>query len=204
MKIGRFSIPVALSGTAIALIVIQLALVSAFAARYLYQRWTCPLAWTRAVGADPEASAHGRYLSLQLTVDGCQSTLPSAKLATFPRDVNGAVKPGPFVLRSQSSQPAYFNAYLKVVNNKLVAVRVEGQEDATAGEGITAMPGTSCDQMSLDAPVDFLLAKHTYSPLPLKPGQELWVEVTVPPKGPPQPVQVALKQDGVWKPLGFQ
>jgi hypothetical protein len=204
MKIGRFSIPFALSGTLIALIVIQLALVSTFAARYLYQRWTCPLAWTRAVGAEPEASAHGRYLSLQLTVDGCQSTLPSAKLATFPRDVNGAVKPGPFVLRSQSSQPAYFNAYLKVVNNKLVAVRVEGQEDSTAGEGITAMPGTSCDQMSLNAPVDFLLAKHAHSPLPLKPGQELWVEVTVPPKGPPQPVQVALKQDGVWKPLGFQ
>ena len=32
----------------------------------------------------------GRYLSLQLTVDGCQSTLPSAKQADFPRDVNGA------------------------------------------------------------------------------------------------------------------
>ncbi len=204
MKIGRFSIPFALSGTVIALIAIQLALVSTFAARYLYQRWTCPLAWTRTVGADPEASAHGRYLSVRLTVDGCQSTLPSAKLATFPRDVNGAVKPGPFALRSQSSQTAYFNAYLRVVNNKLVAVRVEGQEDETAGEGITAMPGTPCDQMSLDAPVEFHLLKHTYSPLPLNPGQELWVEVTVPPKGPPRPVQVALKQDGIWKPLAYQ
>ena len=204
MKIGRFSIPFALSGTAIALIVIQLALVSTFAVKYLYQRWTCPLAWTRAVGADPEASTHGRYLRLQLMVDGCQSTLPSAKLAMFPRDVNGAVKPGPFVLRSQSSQPAFFNAYLKAVNNRLVAVRVEGQEDSTMGQGITAMPGTPCDQMSLDAPVNFLLAKHTHSPLPLKPGQELWVEVTVPPKGPPQPVQVALKQDGIWKPLAYE
>ena len=204
MKIGRFSIPFSLSGAAIALIVIQLALVSAFAVKYLYQRWTCPLAWTRAVGADPEASTHGRYLRLLLMVDGCQSTLPSAKLATFPRDVNGAVKPGPFVLRPQSPQPAYFNAYLKAVNNKLVAVRVEGQEDPAMGQGITAMPGTPCDQMRLDAPLDFLLARHTPSPLPVKPTQELWVEVTVPPEGPPQPVQVAVKQDGAWKPLGYE
>ncbi len=78
MKIGRFSLSFSLSGTAIALVVIQLALVSTFAARYLYQRWTCPLAWTRAVGAEPGWSLHGRYLSLQLTVDGCQSTMPSA------------------------------------------------------------------------------------------------------------------------------
>jgi hypothetical protein len=203
MKMGRFLAPFSLSGTVIALIVIQLALVSAFAAKYVYQRWTCPLGWTRAVGADPEASMHGRYLRLRLTVDGCQSTLPSAKLATFPRDVNGAVKPGQYVLRPEP-QPAHFNAWLKVVNNMLVAVRVEGQEDATMGEGITAMPGTPCDQMSLDAPVDFFLPRHTKSPLPLKSGQELWIEVTVPPKGPPRPIQLALKQDGVWKPLAYE
>ena len=203
MKMGRFSIPFSLSGAVLALIVVQLALASSFAAKYFYQRWTCPRAWTRAVGADPDVSSHGRYLRLRLMVDGCQSTLPSAKLATFPRDVNGAVKPGPYVLRPEP-QPAYFNAYLKVVNNRLVAVRVEGQEDAAMGEGITAMPGTSCDQMNLDDSVDFLYPKHTHSPLPLKPGQELWVEVTVPPKGPPRPLQIALKQDGAWKPLGYE
>ena len=203
MKMGRFSIPFSLSGAVLALIVVQLALASSFAAKYCYQRWTCPRAWTRAAVENPQTPMHGRYMRLRLMVDGCQSTLPSAKLATFPRDVNGAVKPGPYVLRPEP-QPAYFNAYLKVVNNKLVAVRVEGQEDTAVGEGITAMPGTSCDQMSLDAPVDFFLAKHTPSPLPLKPGQVLWVEVTVPPKGTPLPMQLALKQDGVWKPLGYE
>ena len=179
MKMGRFSIPFSLSGTVSALIVIQLALASCFAAKYVYQRWTCPRAWTRAVVGDQQTPMHGRYTRLRLMVDGCQSTLPSAKLATFPRDVNGAVKPGPYVLRPEP-QPAYFHAYLKVMNNKLVAVRVEGQEDATIGEGITTMPGTSCDQMSLVAPVDFFLPRHTPNPLPLKPGQSLWIEVTVP------------------------
>ena len=131
MKIGRLS----LSGAVLALIVIQLALVSCFAAEYLYQRWTCPRVWTRAVGADPDVSTHGRYLRLRLMVDGCQSTLPSAKLATFPRDVSGAVKPGQYVLRAEP-QPAYFNAWLKVVNNRLVAVRVEGQEDGRWERGL--------------------------------------------------------------------
>ena len=102
MKIGRVSF----SGAVVAMIVIQLALVSCFAAEYLYQRWTCPRAWTRAVGADPDVSTHGRYLRLRLMVNGCQSTLPSAKLAAFPRDVNGAVKPGHYVLRPEP-QPAY-------------------------------------------------------------------------------------------------
>jgi hypothetical protein len=58
--------------------------------------------------------------------------------------------------------------------------------------------------MRLDEPVDFYIAEHAADPTRLKPGQELWIEVTVPPQGPPRPLQLALKQDGVWKPLAFQ
>jgi hypothetical protein len=196
MKIGRFS----LSGVSVALLVVQLLLVCSIAAKYLYQRWTCPRVWTRANAYDPEMPMRGRYLALQLMVDGCQSTLPSAKLATFPRDVAGAVKPGPFVVRPQ---PVEFHALLKVENNKLIALRVEGVEDGTAGEEISAMPGAPCDQMRLKSGTDFFVAERTQSPLPLKPGQELWIEVTVPPKGPPRPIQMALKDNGAWRPLGF-
>ncbi len=199
MKIGRC----VFSGVSLTLLVIQLALVSSIAATYLYERWRCPRVWTRAAAYDPESPMRGRYLSLQLTVDGCQSTLPSAKLATFPRDEHGAVKPGPFVLRPEP-QSAYFRAWLKVMNNKLVAVRVEGQEDLTAGEVVSATPGARCDEMHLDSPVNFYIAEHAQSPLPLKPGQELWIEATVPPKGPPRPIQLALKQGGAWKPLGYE
>ena len=39
--------------------------------------------------------------------------------ATFPRDVNGAIRPGPFVLRLQA---VYFSADLKVEGNKLEAI----------------------------------------------------------------------------------
>jgi hypothetical protein len=197
MKIGRLT----LSGVSVALLILQLALVSSIAAEYLYQRWRCPRVWTRASAFDPQSPMRGRYLSLQLTVDGCQSTLPSAKEATFPRDVNGAIKPGPFVLRPQA---VYFRANLKVDNNRLVAVRVEGQEDQTSGEEVSAAPGAHCDQMRLESPVDYYIAERAKSPLPLQPGQELWIEVTVPPKGPPRPLQLALKQGSAWNPLSFR
>ena len=78
-----------LSKISLALLLIQLAIVSSIAAKYLYQRWTCPRVWARTVAFDPELPMRGRYLSLQLTVDGCQSTLPSARAAAFPRDING-------------------------------------------------------------------------------------------------------------------
>ena len=47
-----------LSGTSIALLVIQLAIVSSIAAKYLYQRWTCPHVWTRTVAYDPESVSY--------------------------------------------------------------------------------------------------------------------------------------------------
>ena len=85
MKLGKITLSVA----SIALLVIQLAIVSSIAAKYLYQRWSCPRAWTRTVAYDPELPMRGRYLSVQLVVDGCESTLPNAKQARMPRSVDG-------------------------------------------------------------------------------------------------------------------
>jgi len=196
MKIGRFT----LSGVSVALLILQLLIVSSIAGKYLWQRWRSPRVWTRAAAVDPELPMRGRYLSLRLTVDGCGSTLPSAKYATFPRDYNGAVRPGPYTLRPNQ---VAFRANLKVAGNKLVAVKVEGQEDPTLGEEVVGGAGSLCDQMRVADPVDYFISDTAKSPLPLKPGQELWIEVTVPPKGPPRPLQLALKQDGTWKPLPF-
>jgi len=189
-----------ISKTSVALLVIQLAIVSSVAAKYLYQRWTCPHVWTRTVAIDPELPMRGRYLSLRLIVDGCQSTLPSAKAAQFPRDINGAAIMGPYMLRAS----AIFHADLKVENNRLLAFRIPDDENGTLGQEVSVWPGAACDAMRLDTPVDFYLAEHAQSPLPLKPGQELWIEVTVPPKGPPRPTQLAVKDNGAWTPLAFQ
>jgi len=191
-----------LSKASVALFVIQLALVSSIAAKYLYQRAHCPRVWTRAAAYDPEMVMRGRYLSLQLTVDGCQSTLPSALHATFPRNTDGTTKSTGFRVNWQGA--VEFRAKLKVENNKLVAIRIPEADQTSKGVNVTAMPGAACDALRIDEPVDFYIAEHAADPSRLSQGQELWIEVTIPPQGPPRPTQLALKQDGAWKPLAFQ
>ena len=190
------------SKTSIALLAIQLALVSSIAAKYLYQRWTCPRVWTRTAVYDPELLMRGRYLSVQLIVDGCQSTLPSAKEAAMPRNLDGVPVGTRFSINSP--HPVQFPAQLKVEGNKLVALRIPEADSQSGGQIVAAWPGSSCEEMRLNEPVDFYIAEHAASPTPVKPGQELWIEVTVPAKGPPRPIQLALKQDGAWKPLAFE
>ena len=184
----------------VAVLVIQLAIVSTITVKYMYQRVTCPRVWTRAIAIDPQSSMRGRYLSLQIVADGCQSTLPSAKVAEFPRDYNGAAVQGRFGLRAGS----LFRAHLKVENNRLMAINAVADETGRAGEEVIAVPGTPCDQMLVYRPVAFFISENAIDPSHLSPGQELWVEVTVPPAGSPRPVQLALKIEGTWKPLAFQ
>jgi uncharacterized membrane-anchored protein len=191
-----------ISKASIALLVVQLALVSLIAAKYMYQRVACPRVWVRTVAYDPETVMRGRYLSLQLTVDGCQSTLPSAALAKMPHDKNG-LPVGPTFFVGGNRQATEFQATLKVEDNKLKAIQLREGEDERHGQTVNAWKDASCDQMSLQAPVDFYIAEHAANPLPLRNGQEFWIEVTVPPQGPPRPLQLALKQDGSWKPLAF-
>jgi hypothetical protein len=198
MKLGNAT----LSGASLALLVIQLALVSSIAAKYLYQRWTCPRVWTRTVAYDPELLMRGRYLSVQLVVNGCQSTLPSAKLARMPHDVNGVPTGTEYSVNAPGQFD--FSAYLKVEGNTLKAIKLPEWKDASAGQRVMASPGSACDNLRLEQPVDFYIAEHAVSPTPVKAGQELWIEVTIPPKGPPRPMQLALKENGNWRPLAFQ
>jgi hypothetical protein len=191
-----------LSKASIGLLLFQLLVVSTVAAKYLYQRATCPRVWTRTAAYDPELVMRGRYLSLQLTVDGCNSTLPSAKDAEFPRNVNGV--PGGKTFSIRSADTIWFQAKLAVKDNKLIAIRVPESDTSTATQTIAGNPGASCEQMRLSQPVDFYIAEHATDPTRLHNGQELWIEVTVPPKGPPRPLQLALKDNGTWKPLAFQ
>lgn len=194
--------PARIAGVSILLLLVQLALVGSIAVKYLYQRWSCPRAWTRTVAIDPELPMRGRYLSLQLTVDGCQSTLPTAKQAAFPRDFDGSARQGPYSIAAP--QPVSFPAKLAVTNGKLAAIRIPTTDGPPDGQTVWAFPGASCDAMRLANSVNFYIAEHAASPVPLKPGAELWIEVTVPPKGPPRPIQLALKQDGNWQPLIFR
>jgi len=198
MKIGAIK----LSAASLALLVIQLALVCSVACKYLYHRWTCPRVWTRSVAYDPALLMRGRYLSLQLMVDGCQSTLPSAKQAQVPRDFNGIPQGSRYSIDDRHF--AEFQARIAAQNGKLIAVKAPETEDSRSTYTVVAQAGSLCDQMRLSSPVYFYISEHAPSPLPVAAGSELWVEVTVPPKGPPRPIQLALKRAGSWEPLAFQ
>jgi hypothetical protein len=52
--------------------------------------------------------------------------------------------------------------------------------------------------------VEFFIPDTAKGPFPLKPGQELWVEVTMPPTGPPRPIQLALSTGAGFHPLRFE
>jgi hypothetical protein len=198
MRVGKVSI----SGASLLLLAVQLAIVSSIAAKYLYQRATCPRVWTRTTAYDPSLPLRGRYLSVQLSVDGCASTLPSAEQARMPRDQNSV--PAGKVYTVQGPSAVNFSGRLKVEDGKLVAIRIPDGQDDAGGQQVMAGPGAACDQMTLQTPVDFFISEKAVDPSGFHPGRELWMEVTVPPKGPPRPIQLAIKENGAWKPLAFQ
>jgi uncharacterized membrane-anchored protein len=198
MKLGKFTV----AGASLALLLVQLVIVSTVAAKYFYQRITCPRVWTRTVTYDPEMLMRGRYVSLQLLVDGCGSTLPSAKQAAMPRSVDGVPVGNVYTVRAD--QPVQFPARLKVEGNKLVAIRIPEADRQSGGQRVTAWPGSSCTDLRLDAPVDYFIGESAANPATVHAGQELWIEVSVPPSGPPRPIQLALKEGAVWKPLTYR
>lgn len=71
------------------------------------------------------------------------------------------------------------------------------------GQMVDAWAGASCDAMMLDQPVYYYVPDNASALFPLKPGQELWIEATIPPQGPPRPTQLAIKESGRWKALAF-
>jgi hypothetical protein len=189
-----------ISKRSVALLLIQLAIVSLVAAKYGYERWRAPRVWTRTVAIGQSMPMRGRYLGLRLVVDGCQSTLPSAKAAKFLRDINGSVRPGPYSIGRVP--PVEFPAELKVENGRLEALWIEDEEKQAEGQMVEAPEGAGCGDFRLDKPVDFFIPERATDLTRLGRGQELWVEVTLPAKGPPRPMQMAVKDNGEWKPVG--
>jgi hypothetical protein len=170
---------------AIALLVIQCLLVSSIAAKYLYERATRPRVWVRATQYDPSLPMRGRYLALQPLVDACDfKNLPPAKttqpMARGDYRVRLVARDGKLVAEDAGDGPARGNSYWLVMN-----------------------PWMHCEQVPVPVSIDYYVPENARSPFPLKQGQELWAEVTVPPSGPPRAIQLALSDNGKWQPLKF-
>jgi uncharacterized membrane-anchored protein len=53
----------------------------------------------------------------------------------------------------------------------------------------------------LNDPVAYFIPEHADDPSRRPAGEELWVEVSVPPKGPPRPLRLGVRRNGVLTPL---
>ena len=162
----------------IVLAALQLAIVVSLAAKYTIDRARFPRVWARTAVYDPDLPIRGRYLSVQLRVDA-DRVYENSEL---PKGIN-------FLQR---------DIYLQAENRHLVAspaLTPTGLHvtrwKTRAGEVVTV----------LSEPVDFFLPEHAVDPSWRKAGEELWIEVTVPKKGPPRPIRLAVKRGEMFTPL---
>ena len=166
---------------AILLVVIQCLLVSSVAVKYLYERATRPRVWVRVEQFDPNLPMRGRYLALSPLVNACG----------LPRDEESGSLANP-----------HWRVVTKARDGKLVVEDARNIMPRSETQSIW-LYGAPCERARLTPGVDFFIPDTAKSPFPLEKGTELWAEVTVPPAGPPRPIQLALSDNGQWKPLKF-
>jgi len=182
---------------AVALLVVQAALVLSIAGKYLYERKVCPRVWVRAAQYDPSLVFRGRYLALQLTVDAC--ALPRDKAEHM-----GGVFNGPHVHFPPDQSFWRWNVRPVAQDGKLVPLLASGTDRPEVIDTVMLRGDRPCDRATLSEAVEYFVSDATKGPFPPGPKQELWVEVTVPPSGPPRPIELALAEDGVFTPLKLQ
>lgn len=161
---------------------LQLLLVLSLGGKLLYDRATRPRVWVQAATYDPELPIRGRYLSqrLQFPIEGLEyRTPPREMLSDWFNNQEWAyfeVRDGKLVGKAQGSGPGGWVYLHKNPDGSVVAFSRE--------------------------PVLVFIPDTANVPM-LKRGEEMWVEVTVPKKGPPRPIRVGIKKDGVLTPLEF-
>ena len=166
----------------IILAVLQLAIVASLATKYAVDRARFPRVWTQTVVYDPDLPIRGRYLSVRLRVDADRIYGFSQPPKSIPGNFWGDLR----------------DVYLHAENGRLVATPASGR----TGLSVTRWRTRNGDvAAALSEQVDFFLPEHAVDPSRRQPGEELWVEVTVPPKGPPRPIRLAVKQGDKFTPL---
>lgn len=164
-------------GLAVALI--HILMVLSIGGKLLYDRSHRPRVWVRTGQVDPDLPIRGRYLTLSLEVRG--------------PELGGEFR----------DRTSYASSYveLTVENGGLVAHRTDRPTGMMINSWGWRRNGS--DTYLLSSPVLFFIPEHAETPR-LGSGAELWAEVTVPKKGPPRPIQLAVKRGSEWIPLTYR
>lgn len=167
-------------GKSIVLGAIQILLVLSLSGKLLYDRTTKPRAWALTQGYDPVLPIRGRYLTqrLRMPAEGFEYT----------------------TAKTGQGSDWFLNrrwAYYEARDGALIA--------KTTGEGsggwiyLQKRADGSVEAVS-EEPVLVFIPDTAVVPIPRR-GEEMWVEVTVPAKGPPRPIQLAEKKEGKLTPI---
>jgi hypothetical protein len=159
---------------------LHLALVGTLGAKLLADRATRPRVWVETAPYDPNLPIRGRYVRLQIVVEATDMAPPA-----------------------ESDRWRQFPVTLSVENDRLVARPEPGVADPYGmydrsvrfirrGEDWIAV---------LSGPVAFFITEHIEDPSRRAPDETLWVEVTLPRKGPPRPIRLGVKKGGTLTPL---
>lgn len=165
----------------VAVAVLHLMIVLSLGGKLLYDRTNRPRVWVKTGWVDPDSPVRGRYFTLNVQV----------KAPWFVRN-HGDPKRGVYQRE---------DVVLSVENGELVASRSNSPTGLSIGSWSWRRPaGASEEALYLDQPLAFFIPEHASVPR-VKTGEELWAEVTIPHRGPPRPIQLALKKGSEWQPL---
>ena len=158
---------------------VQVALVGLLGAKLLYDRATRPRVWAMAGPVDPDLPIRGRYVQLRLVVEPKGITSPEPGVDALPPTV-----------------------VLSGTGDRLVAVaRPAGVYDP-ADLHVVFVERADRTIAVLDRPVAYFIPEHVPDPSVRAPGEDLWVEVTLPAKGPPRPIRLGVRKgNGPIEPL---
>ena len=151
----------------------QVLLVASVGAKFLIDRAHYPRVWVETAPIDPDLPIRGRYVRLGILVDTERH-----------------------VTAEDFGTPNLFDARLEVRGDKLVAV-----EDQAGNHFVSSASCENRECWRLYEPLAYFIPEHVEDPSRRPSDEKLWVEVTVPPKGAPRPIQLGVKKDGALTPL---
>jgi hypothetical protein len=150
---------------------LHVGIVSSLGAKLLVDRATRPRVWARTAPADPNLPIRGRYVRLRIEAD------PSTAFSAGDSQVVPIA--------------------LSVKDGRLAAAR---DPESTKMYARLGQRGGAPIAVLIE-PVAYFIPEHVTDPSIRQPGEELWVEVTVPRAGAPRPIRLGVKKDGVITPL---
>ena len=155
----------------VALMVVHLAIVGTLGAKLLADRARLPRGWARTLPYDPDLPIRGRYVRLRLEI---------------------ALEAAPDTASAWDTR----RARLAIRDERVTGVLDE------EGERVVRLEARPTGvQASLEEPVAYFIPEHIPDPSLRPAGEELWAEVTLPPRGPPRPIRLGVRKDGTLTPL---